>query len=231
MRNDILEKKEEIIKMINNNEPKALICRMLKCKPLTLDEYLKKMNIQYKGNAGRKGKKGGEGRKSALDYMKKNILSTSKLRKKLIEDKIKENKCEICNIYEWMGQKLTLELHHKDGNRFNNKLDNLQILCPNCHSLIPNHKYVKKIKNRTKPIVHKIKHIISEKHKICKCGNPIEKRSTLCVKCYNLKQQKVKRPEYNVLINDINILGYTGTGKKYGVSDNAIRKWIKNMSL
>ena len=47
MRNDILERKDEIIEMISNNEPKSLICKVLKCKPVTLDGYLKKLNIKY----------------------------------------------------------------------------------------------------------------------------------------------------------------------------------------
>jgi hypothetical protein len=37
----------------------------------------------------------------------------------------------------------------------------------------------------------------------------------------------VERPSQIVLLEDINILGYLGTGRKYGVSDNAIRKWVK----
>lgn len=45
----------------------------------------------------------------------------------------------MCTLSEWMGEKLPLELHHIDGDRFNNQLENLQILCPNCHSLTPNH--------------------------------------------------------------------------------------------
>jgi very-short-patch-repair endonuclease len=44
----------------------------------------------------------------------------------------------------------------------------------------------------------------------------------------SLKQRKVERPNYDVLIEDIDNLGFRGTGRKYGVSDNAIRKWIKN---
>jgi len=64
---------------------------------------------------------------------------SSKLRKKLIEDGIKKNECEKCGINKWLSKLIPLELHHVDGNRFNNKLENLQILCPNCHSLTPNH--------------------------------------------------------------------------------------------
>lgn len=42
--------------------------------------------------------------------------------------------CEICGCVDWMGKPLKLQVHHRDGNRDNNDLNNLQILCPNCHS-------------------------------------------------------------------------------------------------
>ena len=144
MRKDILERKEEIMIMINNHETKSKICKVLHCKPLTLDDYLKKMGITYKGNKGRKGKKRSKIRISALEYSQRDCVVTPRLRIKLIEDGIKKEQCEICETSKWMGQKLVLELHHKDGNRFNNNFDNLQILCPNCHSLIPNHKNKKR---------------------------------------------------------------------------------------
>jgi 5-methylcytosine-specific restriction endonuclease McrA len=48
--------------------------------------------------------------------------------------------CCKCNISEWNGIALTLEIHHKDGNSSNNKPDNLEILCPNCHTQTDNHR-------------------------------------------------------------------------------------------
>lgn len=59
---------------------------------------------------------------------------TFKLKRRLFKEHIKENKCEICGITTWNGKPIQMELHHKDGNRTNHKLENLQILCPNCHS-------------------------------------------------------------------------------------------------
>jgi hypothetical protein len=139
MRNDILEQKEEILRLISDREPKSIICRKLKCKPETLNRYLNIMGISYEGNMGLKGKKTDAKRKTALEYLTKDIVVTSKLRRKLIEDNLKKEECEGCGITEWMGEKIVLELHHVDGDRYNNTLENLQILCPNCHSLTPNH--------------------------------------------------------------------------------------------
>ena len=139
MRKDILERKEEIIKMIDDKEPKSKICKLLDCRPSTLETYLNLMNIEYKGNQGMSGKKTDSKRKSAVEYMGKETVITSKLRLKLIEDGLKKKECEICEISTWQGKDLPLELHHIDGNRFNNTIDNLQILCPNCHSQTPNH--------------------------------------------------------------------------------------------
>lgn len=48
------------------------------------------------------------------------------------------HKCEKCNNSEWFGTKIAIELHHIDGNRNNNNSENLQLLCPNCHSLTDN---------------------------------------------------------------------------------------------
>ena len=52
--------------------------------------------------------------------------------------KVKAYRCEKCGLTEWQGEKIPLEVHHIDGNRRNNDLSNLQLLCPNCHSLTDN---------------------------------------------------------------------------------------------
>jgi very-short-patch-repair endonuclease len=62
----------------------------------------------------------------------------------------------------------------------------------------------------------------------CPCGNIIKSKDRICCTCAKLKQRKVFRPSLEILIKEIKELGYVGTGKKYGVSDNAIRKWIRS---
>lgn len=135
---DILEKKEQILAWISESRSKAFICRELKCKPETLNSYLKIMEIEYSGNRGGKGHKVSNTYKTAEEYIKGTCVQSHILKLKLLRDGVKEKKCEICQLAEWQGQDIPLELHHKDGNHFNNNLDNLQILCPNCHALQPN---------------------------------------------------------------------------------------------
>jgi len=134
MRTDILDRKKEIVDWIEDKQPKSFICKQLKCKPETLESYLQKFGIIYKGNMGMKGKKDGRGYVPASEYIKGSFVSAHKLRLKLLKEGIKEHKCEICGINEWMGHPAPLELDHIDGNHFNNEMENLRILCPNCHS-------------------------------------------------------------------------------------------------
>ena len=68
-------------------------------------------------------------------YLQENIECDSKsLKNRLISEGLKENKCEICGLTEWMGKPITLQLDHINGKHSDNRLENLRILCPNCHS-------------------------------------------------------------------------------------------------
>lgn len=133
MRNDIQTRKDEIIQWVNEGVPVIEIAHRLNCSRDTAFNWLKRMGIDYKGNQGRKGIKREQYRIPTLDLIKNPSISSSKKRIRLIEDGIKENKCEICGLSEWMGKPIPLELHHRDFNHYNNELDNLQILCSNCH--------------------------------------------------------------------------------------------------
>jgi len=59
---------------------------------------------------------------------------TFKLKKRLIREGIKQNVCEICGIDSWNDKPLTMQLDHIDGNPHNHVLDNLRLVCPNCHA-------------------------------------------------------------------------------------------------
>lgn len=61
----------------------------------------------------------------------------------------------------------------------------------------------------------------------CECGNEILKDSKKCVTCNRRMFRKVERPSHSELKMSVQDIGYTSTGKKYGVSDNSIRKWLR----
>jgi Zn finger protein HypA/HybF involved in hydrogenase expression len=72
------------------------------------------------------------------DYISGKVYGKcSHLKENLYKYGIKHNQCETCKITEWHGLPLVCELDHIDGDTSNNRLDNLRILCPNCHSQTP----------------------------------------------------------------------------------------------
>ena len=141
--NLIEENLNEIKDKISEHIPLAEIARDLGVKYDTLIRHLRRLGVEYGTNQNRKGRPHYESRVSAMWYIENNKpIEAPKLRKKLIEEGIKEAKCERCGITEWMGDAVPLELHHLDENHFNNKLENLIILCSNCHAQV--HGYNKK---------------------------------------------------------------------------------------
>ena len=53
---------------------------------------------------------------------------------------LRTHKCENCGLETWLDKKIPLEVHHLDGNHLNNELENLQLLCPNCHAFTENYR-------------------------------------------------------------------------------------------
>lgn len=67
-------------------------------------------------------------------------IQSHKLRQRLLVENVLEKKCSCCGLTTWMNQDVPLELDHIDGNHDNNRLENLRMLCPNCHALTPNYR-------------------------------------------------------------------------------------------
>lgn len=59
-----------------------------------------------------------------------------------------EGRCDECNLYEWLGKEIPLELEHCDGDHQNNERSNLRILCPNCHAMTPTWRGRNKVEKR-----------------------------------------------------------------------------------
>jgi 5-methylcytosine-specific restriction endonuclease McrA len=61
-------------------------------------------------------------------------IHSYKLKNRLIKEGIFNAICSSCKLDEWLGKPIALELDHINGNSSNNNLDNLRLLCPNCHA-------------------------------------------------------------------------------------------------
>jgi len=69
------------------------------------------------------------------DILKENnYFNTNSLKLRLFKENVKERKCEVCFNTEWLGKPIPLELDHINGINTDNRLQNLKILCPNCHA-------------------------------------------------------------------------------------------------
>lgn len=73
--------------------------------------------------------------------------NSNHLRQKLIAYGLKEKKCEKCKNTEWNGLPIPLELEHANGNNVDNRIENLLILCPNCHAQTPSYRGRNKLSN------------------------------------------------------------------------------------
>lgn len=184
-------------------------------------KYIREYNLDVshftwnKSNIGNKLNKHNE---VELKKLKNPLVKGSILLKKLISEGHKERKCECCGNKEWNNNPIPLEIHHINGNNSDNNIDNLQLLCPNCHALMDNYRGRKNKKEK--------------KRYFCKkCGKEITRysKSGLCVICCKknnknfLNKEKLKKilKKYN----------FTKVGKMYNVSDNAVRKWCKKYGL
>lgn len=178
------------------------------------------------------------------EYNNKTINTNCTIKKKLLNNGELINKCAICNMEPiWNNKPITLQLDHINGINTDNNLENLRLLCPNCHSQtdtytgrnVYKNNQTNTDNNKTNVIIYP--EIIQQEKKYslltCNtCNTQITKKSKtgICQSCHKKNTRIVERPSYETLLNDIQELGYVQTGKKYGVSDNSIRKWVKNYS-
>lgn len=142
--------------------------------------------------------------------------NVASLKKRLYKANLKQPICEKCGQNEWWhGEKISLILDHINGIHNDNRLENLRIICPNCNATLPTNGG-KNIRFKKNKIIENVK-IESNKTKI----------NGVSLNLLNSRKltRKSERPTFDVLLNDIFELGYSGTGRKYNVSDNTIRKW------
>ncbi len=154
--------------------------------------------------------------------------SRSYVKKRLFEAGLKDKHCEVCGQDElWHGRTMSLILDHVNGVSDDNRLENLRIVCPNCAATLETHCGRKNLHPFT-PVdcLH--------------CGGrftPKTGTQRYCSRACGSRwdragikrpgARKVERPSHLGLVRNVEELGYRAVGRKYGVSDNAVRKWLR----
>jgi 5-methylcytosine-specific restriction endonuclease McrA len=218
----------------------------------TLNKYLKMWDISTEHFC-RPAPSGGHIEMELEDMLVEHSTTNRRtVKNRLLKEKLLIYECNNCGISEWDGKDISLHLDHINGICDDNRVENLRLLCPNCHSQTPTYggKNVKdriaKIKctecdntvsrdnksgkcydcylKRGKSVKLK-KYGTVKNTKECKCGNTIQVTSSMCIPCYKVENASNIKPPKDQLIEDLATMTWTNVGKKYGVSDNSVRKW------
>ena len=159
--------------------------------------------------------------------VKGSTYKRSSLKKRLYEEGLKERRCELCGQGElWRGLPMSLILDHVNGVHDDNRLENLRIVCPNCNATFDTHCGRKH----------------SRDDRVCElCGEhftPTTDRQRYCSRRCGVRHpsgragprpgaRKVVRPPLEQLLAEVEAEGWSAVGRRYGVSDNAVRKWVR----
>ena len=261
---------EELKNAVNKSLSIAGVCRELGIVPAggnytTINARIKKEGISTAHFTGKLWSKGKHYDKKPVFELAEILVEgryyqTCKLKQRLIQEGYKQAVCECCGLSTWMSMPIKLELHHINGVNTDNRLENLQLLCPNCHAYTDNYR------GKNRKSAHSEKNDVEQpkfeealtdtadgnlepslneegvetrqaepksakppKVKHCKyCDKEfIGKRVYCSDECYS-KARKSGRPPVFDLINAFKqYKSYLAVGKHYGVTDNAVRKWVR----
>jgi Zn finger protein HypA/HybF involved in hydrogenase expression len=154
-------------------------------------------------------------------FIENSPVSTGQLRRMILRDGLLEYRCANCGIAQWLGQPLTLQLDHINGIGNDARIENLRFLCPNCHSQTDTWG-AKQGRPRTVPL--------PPGPNCPDCWNSVSHQGCRCRKCAGRasQQTKIHWPVTPVLKRMVEETSYLAVARQLGVSDNAIRKRLRN---
>lgn len=239
----------------------AGMCRCLGISPrggnyATIKKKIKEYNIDISHFTG-KGWNVGMKFRPQKAYKLEEVLqkdfpyNTLRLKNRLIESGLKEKKCECCGLRVWNEKEIPLEIHHINGDRTDNRIENILILCPNCHAQTDGYRGKNKVRYGKKEYISdkdakeryeqykeeklkKEKEIKENKQKQnirhCKhCGKELTSRQKVYCSQECAHTEVSKKPSNEVLNKKIKEFNgnISAVGRFYGVSETAVRKWLK----
>jgi hypothetical protein len=143
-----------------------------------------------------------------------------RLKIRLVKELKWEEKCSICNLSNWMNNKIPLEIDHINGVHTDNTITNLRFICPNCHAQTDTYKG----KNK-KTYIERGKVQLQSNCIDCKCI--ITNKNLRCLKCNGLFNRKSERPSYEEIIAFRKTMSLEEIGIKYNVGRTSIQRWLK----
>ncbi len=160
--------------------------------------------------------------------MRAPTFSRGHLKERLYKAGLKEPVCEFCGQGDhWRDTKMAMILDHANGISTDNRLENLRILCPNCAATLNTH-------------CARARRIVRAEQECQRCRNlfvPKRRDQRYCSReCgYRGRRRSVaaREPARSTahpcaqLLREVGAMGFAATGRRYGVSDNAVRKWIR----
>lgn len=142
--------KEELQAAVQAAYSIAEVCRTLQIKAAggnytTLKQKFKDWNIDtshFRGQGWNIGLKFKPNPKKPLVaiLVKGSRYQTCKLKRRILAAGLKDHQCESCGLSRWLNDVIPLELHHLNGDKYDNRIENLQLVCPNCHALTDNYR-------------------------------------------------------------------------------------------
>lgn len=151
------------------------------------------------------------------------------LKRRLYEAGLKERRCELCGQgEEWRGRRMSLIIDHVNGVPDDNRLENLRIVCPNCAATLDTHcgrKNRQPVELRSCPVCEGTFTPRYARHRYC--SRACASRHSTRRRAPKPSLRKVTRPSLEQLRLDLEAMSCAAVGRKYGVSDTAVRKWLR----
>lgn len=143
------------------------------------------------------------------------------VKRKLLKSGVLNEVCSRCGLGNtWQNERIVLQLDHINGDSFDNTIDNLRILCPNCHSQTPTFKNKK----------HSRYSLPKATNKCIDCSNPVSTQdSERCWNCYCISNKRFDWPDPKLLHDEVIETSYKSVSDRLGVRPASIKKFlIKN---
>jgi hypothetical protein len=175
-------------------------------------------------------RRAGVTRQAPLDrvLVENSTYPRGKLKQRLLKAGLKTPLCELCGQDElWNGRRMTLILDHINGVSNDHRLENLRIICPNCDATLDTYCGRNLPRERVCPSCAQPFAPRNVQHRYCSqtCWGKVAE--PLYSGVPHPETRKVERPSHEQLLSDLEEMSVLAVGRKYGVSDNAVRKWLR----